>query len=156
MFATAPSLMTLTSGLVYPNAAGATIRHASAVTSPPSHMDLCDKALLLSSFELTWCEPPGPKTPDGVEATRLRYPGRSKGSRKITGRPRTDVGICGPVTSCAASLWGLSATTVCPLPDEGANADEAAPAENGLSGVPGGSGSGGATVAELCTGVTDR
>jgi hypothetical protein len=50
MFATEPSLMTLMSGLVYPNAAGATIRKASAVTSPPSHIDLCDKALLLSSF----------------------------------------------------------------------------------------------------------
>jgi hypothetical protein len=40
MFATAPSLITLTSGLVYPNAAGATIRKASAVTSPPSHLYL--------------------------------------------------------------------------------------------------------------------
>ena len=42
MFAIAPSLMTVTSGLLYPNAAGATIRHASAVTSPPSHFVLRD------------------------------------------------------------------------------------------------------------------
>src|SRR3954454_3856778 len=72
-----------------PNAAGATNRKATRVTTPPSHHRLVCTSFSFRAIDLGFVSPPGPKTPSGVEAHRAPT---TQVARKAQGRPPTAQG----------------------------------------------------------------
>src|SRR3954451_3911688 len=86
-----------------PNAAGATNRKATRVTTPPSHHRLVCTSFSFRAIDLG-LSPPGPKTPSGGAAHRAAA---SRFARKSQGRPAPAQGSV--ATSAARSERGPQA-----------------------------------------------